>query len=619
MTIQAKIDLTVDDTGAKRKLHEFQGDVNRMNQNVKSAGGHSSLGKFEHEATQARTATQGLSQSTGGLTTGLTALGPEAAIVAAGVAAVAAAALAAGTVVFEFAKKLTETTQAMADMSGKAENLDRILGQKVGTSFKTTFDVAEKTNASLKATADAVSQIETSGIKSHVAVNQLAATLINLGSAGTAGVQKAGQLQGSLQSLFGQLRAAGEVSATSLASLETSLPGITDEIKKQLGAQKMSNAAWAKVKITQKQLLPALLKISHRYDGMAKSASSFRDRIKSAVEIKLDQFGASLVPYLDTWNKAADDFNEALGQISGKKLSEGIGHALRSIGTALDNAIIRFAFLSGAIEGIQKDIKKFGKLKTAEGLGKRLGISKDTVDGIVYAGKAILLLTDKWNALVGMTLGAGMKLLKGWLIDISLNAKAAFGALGWLVNKFKDIKAVINGKGVLGALKGIVTSLKNLGVDMIKGMWNGIKSEFGNMLKKFGALIHLLPKSVRRILGIHSPSRVMFGLMRHTTMGMERGIDVGRSRVRVSSRRLADAVVDLIKVSLGTVRVNTQAASLRAVSHSSAPARGASEGHIEIRFGDIIGGDADEIAHSVHREIATFFAERASARAGASQ
>lgn len=86
-------------------------------------------------------------------------------------------------------------------------------------------------------------------------------------------------------------------------------------------------------------------------------------------------------------------------------------------------------------------------------------------------------------------------------------------------------------KNLLGGLGNIVGSFARVGANIIKGIWSGIKSSTRWFKSKWNGLISWLPKSTRRSLEIHSPSRVMASIGQFIPMGLASGIDNAKSSI----------------------------------------------------------------------------------------
>ena len=97
-------------------------------------------------------------------------------------------------------------------------------------------------------------------------------------------------------------------------------------------------------------------------------------------------------------------------------------------------------------------------------------------------------------------------------------------------------------KNLLGGLGNIVGSFARVGANIIKGIWNGIKSSARWFKSKWNGLISWLPKSTRRSLEIHSPSRVMASIGQFIPMGLANGIDNAKSSIVNATNNMIDGI-----------------------------------------------------------------------------
>lgn len=82
---------------------------------------------------------------------------------------------------------------------------------------------------------------------------------------------------------------------------------------------------------------------------------------------------------------------------------------------------------------------------------------------------------------------------------------------------------------------------KRLGVDIVLGLVDGIRSTASTVYDAVGNLANSAVDTVKGKLGIQSPSRVMMALGGNTTEGFARGIASGAGRVTDASRQLSAA------------------------------------------------------------------------------
>ena len=89
-------------------------------------------------------------------------------------------------------------------------------------------------------------------------------------------------------------------------------------------------------------------------------------------------------------------------------------------------------------------------------------------------------------------------------------------------------------------LAGIATALvgaaASIGVAIIEGMIGGVESAKARLIARLEALAALLPQSVRKLLGIKSPSRVMMQLGAYTAEGFALGVERGAPDVAQAAK-----------------------------------------------------------------------------------
>lgn len=63
--------------------------------------------------------------------------------------------------------------------------------------------------------------------------------------------------------------------------------------------------------------------------------------------------------------------------------------------------------------------------------------------------------------------------------------------------------------GVFGAISRAIGNVTDIGANIVNGIAQGIRGAWGSVTSAIGALTDMIPKKMRSLLGIHSPSRVM--------------------------------------------------------------------------------------------------------------
>lgn len=97
-------------------------------------------------------------------------------------------------------------------------------------------------------------------------------------------------------------------------------------------------------------------------------------------------------------------------------------------------------------------------------------------------------------------------------------------------------------KAIAGVLK--PSNLLNIGKDVVKGLWDGIK-DMGGWLKDkiIGFVKDKIPGPIKSALGIHSPSRVAAALGKQVPAGLAQGIDKNSDIVAKAATDMANQAI----------------------------------------------------------------------------
>lgn len=182
-------------------------------------------------------------------------------------------------------------------------------------------------------------------------------------------------------------------------------------------------------------------------------------------------------------------------------------------------------------------------------------------------GLAVYAIVHYWSQISGAfasayrgTVSTGRSLV-GWVAGLpgrvasglaSLGSRvysAAVGGFGRLksgasseANKMLTYVGGIPGqiKSKLGNLGGL---LKSAGVEVITGLWSGISSMGDWLGRKVAGLVKdQIPGPVRKILDMHSPSKVMAALGRFAGLGLIQGLMGTSSQLAAASKKVGDLV-----------------------------------------------------------------------------
>ncbi|MEF7566437.1 hypothetical protein V4V35_25980, partial [Bacillus infantis] len=81
--------------------------------------------------------------------------------------------------------------------------------------------------------------------------------------------------------------------------------------------------------------------------------------------------------------------------------------------------------------------------------------------------------------------------------------------------------------------------LKEIGKDIIRGLINGIGSMASSVWEKVTEITNGIPETIRKLLGIHSPSRVTTKLGEETGQGFANGINNKKKDVEAAAQKTA--------------------------------------------------------------------------------
>ncbi|QDZ98982.1 hypothetical protein D0439_10200 [Lysinibacillus fusiformis] len=195
----------------------------------------------------------------------------------------------------------------------------------------------------------------------------------------------------------------------------------------------------------------------------------------------------------------------------------------RSIASFLDNM---FTSISGLVRSVWNGIKNFIStvLNAIANVIKSIwtGI-KNTTTSILNAIKSVV---DKiWN---------GFKTTVTTAMD---NVKTAV-VNGW--NKAKSFLENVN--------------LHSIGRYIIQGLVNGISSMMNSVKSKISEVANVIPEKFRKLLGIHSPARVMVALAKWISIGVAKGIESTTNVVQKATNIMASKAIPDFSKSITTTK-----------------------------------------------------------------
>lgn len=224
---------------------------------------------------------------------------------------------------------------------------------------------------------------------------------------------------------------------------------------------------------------------------------------------------------------------EALPQLvaTGAQMISQLGDGLRTgLPTFLAQALPLVAdFASGLREniGLLVDVGISLILNLAQGLADGLPTLIEQLPGIISDIAGII------NDNAPKLLAAGIQLMAALL-------KGLVQSIPTLVANIPQIcKAIFD---VFTAFRWL-----DIGKHIVDGLWNGIKSGWTAMLNKVKGLVDLLPKAVKTILGIHSPSKVFAEIGLNVCQGLANGITENAGLAEDAAQQMAGSVAKTAK------------------------------------------------------------------------
>lgn len=224
---------------------------------------------------------------------------------------------------------------------------------------------------------------------------------------------------------------------------------------------------------------------------------------------------------------------EALPQLvdTGAQMVSQLGEGLRTgLPTFLAQALPLVAdFASGLREniGLLVDVGISLILNLAQGLADGLPTLIEQLPGIISDIAGII------NDNAPKLLAAGVQLMAALL-------KGLVQSIPTLVANIPQIcKAIFD---VFTAFRWL-----DIGKHIVDGLWNGIKSGWTAMLNKVKGLVDLLPKAVKAILGIHSPSKVFAEIGLNVCQGLANGITENAGLAEDAAQQMAGSVAKTAK------------------------------------------------------------------------
>lgn len=438
--------------------------------------------------------------------------------------------LAGATKRFDTLQNYPKVMQSLGFSAKQAKNSMDLLGDSIDHLPTTLDKVASQTQQVVAVTGD---------------LDKATKLTLALNNAMAGGGAPAEQ-QASAINQWVQAMAKGKPDMQDWRALVQTAPAQMDQLSKSLlGAtanQSDLYQAMQSGKVTIDQVNDAMIDLAKNGgDGFA----SWEEQAKSAgagINMALVNIKAGIQRNIANVLKAVNERLQSFGGIAG--VMERIIAPINAIGDAISGVINGTMSWDKAIttmlESISAKLPAFIQkglemvLKLAEGIAQ--GLPQLLVRGLNAITKFIEGLGQGNGELMSKAVeiigNLAMGLIKNAPQIISAGLRLLKALLQGLLNGIGMIPSIVGriGKNILNAFKSV--DLKSAGRQMINGLWNGIKSAFDSTIAKVKALASKLPTAVKKVLGIHSPSRVFAEIGMYTGEGFALGIEKSYRQVQ---------------------------------------------------------------------------------------
>lgn len=422
---------------------------------------------------------------------------------------------------------------------------------------------AEKAGASIDALGNGITYLPTTLDKVASQTQQVVAVTgdldkatkltLALNNAMASGGQSAEQ-QASAINQWVQAMAKGKPDLQDWRALVQTAPAQMNQLAEAtLGAGKTQTDLYEAMQngtISIEEVNDAMIKLSEEgADGI----TSWAEQAKSAgggIQMAMTNIKAGVQRNIANVIDSIDQALEKFGGISG--VLESVIPAINSFGETITSVISGDTSLGDAVQGMLDTLGA----KAKEFLPKGVEFVMNLVAGIlqqlpqmIVAGlnaitSMIQGLDSGEGALAGKAVQLMGKILMAFIKAIPSMLKAGIQLIFALAQGIsnaigKAVSAGANGaKRVFKAIKSGLGNLVGVGRDFIAGLWNGIKAKFDAVVNKVKALASKLPKVVKKVLGIGSPSKVMREIGVFTGEGFVLGIEDMTRKVEDASSNL---------------------------------------------------------------------------------
>jgi TP901 family phage tail tape measure protein len=475
----------------------------------------------------------------------------------------------------------------VADVLAEASNRSAVGVQDIAYSMKYAAPVAAQLGVKVEEVGAALIEMGNAGIKGEQAGTTLRSALLNLVDPPKEAQKALSSLGVQIKDSQGNMRPLGDI----IGSLKNSMEGMTQAEKAQALSMIFGKEAVSGMMVLISQgpeKFKEFTKALENSDGAAKKAADImKDNLGGALEemggslesAKIS-FGDALTPTIRIVSEAITGIINAFNSLPGPVKSTIAVVAVAVAGIALIAGPL--LMLVGFIPSIAAGFSMLAPILTAVAGGFTAVWAAITGPiGIVIAviaavAAGVYLIYKNWDSIAAFfsKLWQSVKDIfsAAWASITGFLSKALQGIielfktyhpLGIIISHWSEIKAYF------GNLAG---EALQWGANIVRGIIDGITGFIGRAVDAARNLATSIKNTVKSVLGISSPSRLMYEYGENVGAGLASGMDSGASQVRASSENLAGAVSagmgklrEYDRVSTSVTGVAASFGSLRAV------------------------------------------------------
>lgn len=284
--------------------------------------------------------------------------------------------------------------------------------------------------------------------------------------------------------------------------------------------------------------------IHNALEGVAKLVQTFRDAWGEI--FTGERMSAGIYNFLDGLNRLSEKLimsDETADKL--KRTLKGLVAIFDIIQMTLGSGIrLAFKVLSSVLEAFDLDI-----LDVTASIGDVIVRFRDWVESVLDVGSVFEKILPHL-----MTFVVNIKKLFQTVRDSKV-FKKFIGYLQQVGNWFKKLATldVSNWsfdkllQGIKDAFASLPDHMKEIGENIIEGLQNGFGDRFSKIVDKARELATKIIDTIKNVLGIHSPSTVMFEIGQNIVAGLINGIASGIKFVIEGVANLGKKIIDFVK------------------------------------------------------------------------